>query len=132
MSTELLEQLPAFIRGHQLAIIPATASGKDDTYDGSHVRTEDIADAHIILSFDKETGEHRPVLDIDFELHTVPSSTPGHFHLYLDKPMSWAKYEALIGALAEAGVIEKGYASVSALREYTSVRLPWVKKAEAE
>lgn len=127
MSNDLLEQLPEFVRSHQLATIPEAESAEDD-YESEHVRTEDIAGADIVLSFDKETGQHRPVLDIDFPLHTVPSSTPGHFHLYLDKPMPWAKYKRLINALADAGIIEDGYASVSLDRKYTSVRLPWVKK----
>ena len=131
MSNELLDQLPAFARGHQLATIPEAESADDD-YESEHVRTEDIDKADIMLSFDKETNLHRPVLDIDFQLFTVPSSTPGHFHLYLDKPMSWPKYKRLIDALADAGIIEGGYASVSIDRKYTSVRLPWVtKKSQA-
>ena len=127
MSTELLEQLPTFIRGHQLANIP-DGDAEDDYYESEHVETENIEAADIILSFDKATKEHRPVLDIDFPLHVVPSSTEGHFHLYLDKPMSWFKYKRLISALADAGIIEDGYAAVSLDRKYTSVRLPWVKK----
>lgn len=127
MNTPLLDQLPSFVRGHQLATIPKGETSDDD-YESEHVQTEQIAEADIVLSIDKETGYHRPVLDIDFPLHTVPSSTPGHFHLYFDKPMPWAKYKRLIHALADAGIIEDGYASVSLDRQYTSVRLPWVKK----
>ena len=129
MTEELLAQLPEFVREHQLATIPDGESADDD-YDASHVQTEDIADADIVLSFSKETSVHRPVLDIDFPVAAIPSSTPGHFHLYIDKPMSWSKYKRLINALADAGIIEDGYAAVSLEREYTSVRLPWVKKAE--
>lgn len=128
MSAELLEQLPVFMHTHQLATIPLAEAEEDEDYEAEHVRTEDIQDAEIVLSLDKETGLHRPVLDIDFPLHTVPSSTPGHFHLYLDKPLSWPKYRRLLNALAEAGIIEQGYANVSRARCYTSVRLPWVKK----
>lgn len=130
MSADLLEQLPAFVRSHQLATIPDGDVDEDD-YESEHVETEDIADADIVLSFDKTAGEHRPVLDIDFPVQVIPSSTPGHFHLYIDKAMSWSKYERLLNALSAAGIIEEGYASVSKERGYTSVRLPWVKKKAA-
>lgn len=71
---------------------------------------------------------HRPVLDIDFPAKLVPSSTPGRFHLYLDKPMTWAVYAKLLSALADAGVIERGYADACEARGASFVRLPWVKK----
>lgn len=74
---------------------------------------------------------HRPVLDIDFPAKLVPSSTPGKFHLYLDKPMTWPVYEKLLTALADAGIIEPGYANASIDRMATFVRLPWVKKEAA-
>lgn len=72
--------------------------------------------------------KHRPVLDIDFPVKVVPSSTPGHFHLYLDKEMSWEVYEELLKALGKAGILEEGYVRASIAREHTSVRLPWIKK----
>jgi hypothetical protein len=127
MSTELLEQLPPFVRDHKLATIPDPEDPKEDTYDGEHVPVEDIAAAHIVLSTD-DNGWHRPVLDIDFPAALIPSSTEGHFHRYLDKKLSTSQYMKLLDALAEAGIIEQGYASVSEARGYTSARLPWVKK----
>lgn len=67
---------------------------------------------------------HRPVLDIDFGAALIPSSTPGHFHLYLDKIMDWEAYSALLYVLAECGVIEPGYDRASQERGYSSARLP--------
>lgn len=78
----------------------------------------------------EEVPMHRPVLDLDFPAMLVPSSTPGHFHLYLDKPMKWTAYHDLLGALAEAGIIEEGYAEASQVRGYSAVRVPWLKKGE--
>jgi hypothetical protein len=127
MSAELLEQLPSFVRDHKLATIPDPNDPKEDTYDGEHVPVEEIAEAHIVLSKDA-SGLHRPVLDIDFPAALIPSSTAGHFHLYLDKQLDELKYMKLLDALAEAGIIEQGYANVSEARGYTSARLPWVKK----
>lgn len=126
----LWKQLPAFMRGHGLkTIAPEMETVEtDNDYDGSHDTTEDIAEAHVITSNHLETGKHRPILDIDFPARLIPSSTPGHFHLYLDKEMEWDAYERLLRALGRAGIIEPGYASASIERQYTSVRLPWIRK----
>ncbi|GGN40254.1 hypothetical protein FHR83_007076 [Actinoplanes campanulatus] len=71
---------------------------------------------------------HKPVLDIDLPVQVIPSSTEGHNHLIIDKPMTWEKYQRLLDALADCGVIESGYRNASIARGYTAVRLPWVKK----
>lgn len=77
-------------------------------------------------------GQHAPVLDIDFNVEVVPSSTPGHFHLYLDKQMDWPTYRSLLIALAAAGIIEDGYALASIRRRHTAVRVPWLRKLAGE
>jgi hypothetical protein len=71
---------------------------------------------------------HAPVLDIDIPHTLVPSSTPGHSHLYLDVEMTWAQYERLLEVLADVGIIEKGYYLASQARGFTAARLPWIKK----
>ena len=76
------------------------------------------------------TDYHRPVLDIDFPAALVPSTTPGHFHLYLDRALSWDDYEKLLRVLAEVGIIEQGYANVSIERRHTAVRVPWIRKGQ--
>lgn len=81
---------------------------------------------------DSEFGElHYPALDIDFPAELVPSSTEGHFHLYLDCGMKWRTYKRLLKELARAGVIEKGYYGASVARGATMLRLPHVKKGES-
>lgn len=72
---------------------------------------------------------HSPVLDIDFAARLVPSSTEGHFHLYLDGlTLGWPEYKKLLKALADAGVIESGYYDASVRRQMTCVRPPGVMK----
>jgi hypothetical protein len=44
--------------------------------------------------------------------------------------MPWHTYKRLLVALADAGVIEHGYANVSVARRFTALRLPWIKKEE--
>lgn len=70
------------------------------------------------------TAWHRPVIDIDMNAALVPSGTPGHFHLYIDKLVEHDKYIWLLDALADAGVVERGYSTASIERGYSSARLP--------
>ena len=75
--------------------------------------------------------KHKILLDIDHNALLVPSSTEGHWHLYIDHTIEWKKYCALLLALAEAGVIEDGYAQASIRREQTHLRVPWLSKSGA-
>ena len=72
------------------------------------------------------TGDrlHRPVLDLDMNAALIPSATPGHFHLYIDKLIPWRKYEQLLIALSDCGILEQGYVDASIDRGYSSARLP--------
>jgi hypothetical protein len=85
-------------------------------------------DANLISSRIDGTSMHAPVLDIDFPCTVVPSSTPGHYHLYLDKPMSWSTYRALLRAMSHAGVLQAGFVECSIELGESAVRPPWVKK----
>lgn len=148
----LRNQLPTFVQeGHELI---AFSDGDRGDYDTDDTVVVDIHRAHGIrsrvtgtdsyqptrvsppegVSLKRGTpthgGLHRPVLDIDFDAALLPSSTKGHFHLYLDKPMPWADYAKLIAVLAEVGIIEPGYAAATFDRGYSSVRLPWINKPD--
>lgn len=76
---------------------------------------------------------HAPVLDIDkINVQVVPSTTPGNYHLYIDRVMDWKKYERLLTALYECGIIEYEYYYLAIRQKYTAVRLPWIKKEMSE
>lgn len=68
------------------------------------------------------------MLDIDTEAYLVPSSTPGHNHLYINVTVGWEKLERLLVLLAECNIIEPGYAGASISRKSTTLRLPWIQK----
>lgn len=89
--------------------------------------TRSIEQANIVTS-DIGHNFHYPVLDIDFEAFLVPSSTEGHYHLYLNKMVPWRKYKRVLKAMKEAGLIEDGFYRAAIKRGYTSTRLPWIKK----
>jgi hypothetical protein len=71
---------------------------------------------------------HLPALDLDFPAHLEPSSTPGHFHLYLNKEVEWDKYLKFLWAGHEAGILERGFVKAAELRKATFVRYPGVIK----
>lgn len=76
-------------------------------------------------------AKHSPCIDLDFEARLEPSSTIGHYHLYLDGlEMDWDKYKNLLLALAEAGVIQSGYAQKSIQHKASFLRPPWIKKSK--
>lgn len=82
-----------------------------------------------ILQDDKA---HALVIDIDHPSWLIPSTTPGHYHLYVDVSIDDSQYWRLVEALAESGVVERGYYGASKARGFTSVRLPWVEKVKGK
>jgi len=79
-----------------------------------------------------DVRRHVIALDIDYPAHLIESSTPGHYHLYLDVPggIEHDDYMFLLSLLGRFGVVEKGYAEVSIKRGHSDLRLPWVTKAD--
>lgn len=104
-----------------------------DDYDAaaSLRETAEVEQAHIITSLAK-SGKHKPILDIDFPAQIIPSSTEGHFHLYIDHEIEWDKYLDLITLMADVGILQPGYVRASEQRGFTAVRLPWVRKDDME
>jgi homocysteine S-methyltransferase len=72
----------------------------------------------------------QPVFDIDYPARLVPSTTPGHWHLYLDRDVPWDKYEKVLEAMADAGLIEEGFVAAAKKGKGTFVRPPHVKKGQ--
>jgi hypothetical protein len=60
----------------------------------------------------------------------VPSSTEGHFHLYIDVPVPGDTYWGLLSELVAYGVIEEGYLTASKKTEGTVLRLVHDKKVD--
>ena len=97
----------------------------------SRVPATSHADAEVVSS-EIGDGIHCITIDVDYPTYAIPSSTDGHFHLYIDYPMTWRKYKRLLKALAKAGVVEEGYVDASIRRKHTAVRVPWRKKHEGQ
>ena len=71
---------------------------------------------------------HLPVLDIDLDAVLVSSSTPGHHHLIINKPMNKQQYLGLLDALARFGIVQPGYAGAAHRRKGSWIRTPGTEK----
>jgi hypothetical protein len=85
--------------------------------------------ANLVGSRLQDSRAHAPVLDLDFPCRLVPSTTEGHHHLYLDRPLTWTQYRALLEVMGKIGLLEPGYVDASIRRKQTFVRKPGVVKA---
>lgn len=92
--------------------------------------TSDLYLADIITSRIGEGSFHKVLLDIDSPSFLIESSTPGHYHLYIDQAVEWDKLKVVLSAMADAGIIEEGYAEACMRRGYTSLRPPWRVKGD--
>lgn len=110
------------------------ASGGSDEDSGITHVDFDAAEPNVVTSQARwpfyASPYHLPVIDLDIDAHLEPSSTPGHHHLYLEKPMSKDDYLKLLKVMAEVGLVEWGYYEATVKRGYSTVRLPWVFKEE--
>lgn len=52
---------------------------------------------------------HYPVVDMDYPVYAVPSKTPGHTHLYIEKQLTWGQYRKLLFTMCDIGLIQKGW-----------------------
>ena len=73
---------------------------------------------------------HAPLLDLDVPHLYVPSSTPGHGHLYLDVELTQPEYFHLLDVLAKYGIIEGGWVAATKARGYATLRAPGVTKED--
>ena len=90
---------------------------------------ENLMDANVVSSDSRINPDvHYPVIDLDVPVYLVPSSTPGHSHLYINVGMTFEDYTRILLALAQAGVVEDGYVEASIRRGRSDVRLPWIQK----
>lgn len=71
---------------------------------------------------------HMPVLDLDVPAFLVPSSTPGHNHLYINHAVPEARYFDLLDVMGELGILQPNYVRHSVNRDATMVRYPGVTK----
>lgn len=78
-------------------------------------------DANLISSLTAD-GLHMPAIDIDLPCRLVESTTPGHFHLFIDHKLEADAYWKLLKALVDAGIVERGFYELSEARGASFLR----------
>lgn len=122
----MTEDREELIAGRALARVEFDADySKDNTPEAEFVSGAEKANLITSLASGRM---HKPVIDLDLPARLVPSSTEGHFHLYIDKKVPWEAYVRLLDAMRDAGLVEAGYVSASKARGFSAVRPPWVRK----
>lgn len=91
--------------------------------------TTDFDEAKLMTS-KRKNGNHYFIADLDVEAYLIPSSTPGHSHLIICEEINWWEFDAIMSAMADAGIVEPGYHRATRKRTFSTIRLPWVKKGE--
>lgn len=75
--------------------------------------------------------QHRVILDLDMECELIQSSTPGRYHLYLNKILEEEQMDTLITTLVQVGILEDGIKKLQwDIDKELTLRLPWVKKGD--
>ena len=102
-----------------------------DGYSGTFTeeRWQDDPKGEFVRSCPARDGKretHYPVFDIDHDLfHWRESATPGHYHLFFDKPIEWKKYEKVLDAMADAGMVDPIWVNITKRRRNGVVRVTW-------
>jgi len=130
-----LTQLPSFVKGHRTYRAIVEVDSETDPIDLQYPNAvEDVPQNSNLIgshcgtySYGKERM-HRPMLDLDFPAKLVPSTTPGHSHLYIDVAVHEVAYEKMLSAMVDAGLIQYGFYQSFLRNRQTTLRLPGVKK----
>jgi hypothetical protein len=86
--------------------------------------------ANLIGSLDLDSvvkAQHYPVIDIDHDAYLLPSSTPGHHHLYIQHAVPHDEYLAMLDAMAAAGIVEEGFVNSARRRGQTYAIKPGLR-----
>lgn len=91
---------------HQPGLDDPKTAHAFSSLDRKPVKTESASN---LVSSLTDEGMHAPALDIDLPCRLVESSTKGHYHLFIDKAITWVAYKEVLQALAKAGILEEGF-----------------------
>lgn len=89
-----------------LAHFDAEASDQAKKY-GEHIHL-DQEPKNCVVSLTSLTEDvHLPMLDDDAGIfRVVPSRTPGHQHVYIDRPLTWTQCVRLLQVLCELDLVD--------------------------
>lgn len=119
--------------------VAKTRFGQGHSGDGSNFNRADpnvpMSEANLVTSIwdgsesdDPTTTTHMPVFDFDLPIAVWPSSTPDHYHLFINKEISWTDYEKLLKVMKEVGLLDANWVDYTLQRRYGNLRLPNIRK----
>lgn len=145
---KLMNQLPEFVRGNKFfrqdyidELGESSAGGEEgraalkDIYgiEDSPVEST-IQGANLISSQvnnDSKYIRHYPIIDCDYPVAVLPSSTKDHYHLFIGKSLSEAHMDTLVKTLTDLGLMQNGVkVNQWDKRKALFARVPWVKKGD--
>lgn len=100
----------------------------DSPYEEDPERVESEHGYATLVSSKLPNGNHMPVIDLDLPCTLVPSSTPGHFHLYVNQEMSFGQFLNMLQMMTDAGVVQPGFNRFTRERGQAFVRYPGVTR----
>ena len=127
----LLDAIPIFARCNRLKKCDTLVASGGPVPETQKIDDADLAEANLISS-EIVDGVHIPLIDIDMDAALLPSSTPGHHHLYIDKNMPFEDLIKLLEVMVEVGIVQKGFLEGTKKRGFSSLRLPHVSKYDQE
>lgn len=125
-----LNPLPPWIDDLEVGWSETVEAGINESSDGSLVVDPPEGKKHNLVSSRTRGGKQKVVLDLDFDASLIPSSTPGHYHLFLDKAISTSDMEIFVKACHHAGLIADGNFNQWRFNEAMFVRPPWKLKKQ--
>lgn len=106
--------------------------GNGYTYRNDRVVSGPMEAQLVSSEIEGSPGWHSIMLDIDLPAALIETSTPGHYHLYIDHPIRWNDYLAFLYMCSKIGIIEKKFLKMSKKMQATHLRVPWLEKELAE
>ena len=124
VKTDNWKELPPFVLSNQFAYKNLETGGE------THKVAPNYANLVTSKVYEIDGVDfHTPILDLDLDAKLLPSTTHGHYHLYIDKVMPEEDYRKLIDVLVEVGILQKGIKEYQMDEEgFTAARLPGIKK----
>jgi len=70
------------------------------------------------------------ILEVEFPIQLIPSTTSRHYHLYLDRKISWEQYVMVLEVAQGADIINRGFYEMSIKNRQSMVLLPGKDRGE--
>ena len=129
-SLEFASKLPDFAFGLNFVKTKENCALPNSSNLGSpELEETNIFDAQMITSKHQDSDIHYPILDFDFPVEVIKSSS-GNSHVYVGKAMQKESLDKLVNTLTEVGLLQDGVRRSWVRNGFLSLRLPWVKKGE--